>query len=119
MLKLNDELKETKVSFEAKIESIRKAPILEQIQKLEKDLGLYQEDIYEFEKKRSMEWIQNRLKELRTKESEPKITTISLQEEREKLEEEEKEMDIGTKLAFRNDPKLAQKIAKYEKEGMI
>jgi len=119
LLKLNDELKEAKVSFEAKIDQIKKDPILEQIEKLEKDLGLYQEDIFEFEKKRSMEWIQNRLQELKTKEAEPKITTISIEEERKKLEEEEKEADVGTEVAFRGNPELKRKILKYQKEGMI
>lgn len=119
LLKLNDKLTETKSSFEAEIEAIRKAPVLEQIKKLEKGLGLYQEDIYEFESKRSQEWLSNRLDELKTKDAEPKITTTSLEEERAKLESEEEEKDIGTKIALRNNPKLAQRIAQLQKEGRI
>jgi len=117
-IKLSDELRGQITKLEEKIVSMEKKPFLDQIEVKEKVLNLYNAEIFEFEQKRSVEWLKTRLDELVKKESLPSIITKSLSEEREEVEEKEKEADVGTK-AFRNDPQLKARIEQLQKEGKI
>lgn len=102
IVELSDSIKK----LETDMKEEKRAPYIKRYEELETDKYLFS-----IIKDRPIPEIEARIKKLEDEKTGPKVTTTSInQEARESLEGGEKPADVGIK-AFRNNPKLAVKIA--------
>lgn len=105
--------------FQDSLTYLEKKPILDEIKKLEKSQNIYEESIFEFEKKWEMKKLEDRLQNLKERAKEPKIITKTLEEEREELEKNENEKAIPLEKAFRGNPTLLKIMKEQKDQGLI
>jgi len=104
--------------FEEKFDFLNKKPYLEKVMGLEKELNLYQDDIFKFEEQREVPWLEDRITKLEAMKSGPQVQTKTITEEKKDLEDDEEgKPSVPFSSAFRNNPELMKEIATMKSEN--